>query len=145
VAVAEAHAAVVAVEHLEDGVASATVADVVDLVEVSVVAVVAAVASQEAEVVVDSHEVVAAVDVVAEATRVAPRLTWSFSLRGSSCATQWSISSLFWSCFECHDYYQPIPRSSFDGVLELRRDLCKRSDMWRHAGNCLRRLLGTRI
>jgi hypothetical protein len=22
--------------------------------------------------------------------------------------------------FECHDDYQPIPRSSFDGVLELK-------------------------
>jgi hypothetical protein len=139
VAVAEAHAAVVAVEHHEDGVALATVAVAADLVEDSVVAVVAAVASQEAEVVVDSREVVAAVDVVAEATRVTPRMTWSLY------AMLWSILSLFEDCFECHDYYQPIPRSSFDGVLELRRDSCKRSDMWRHAGNCLRRLLGARF
>jgi hypothetical protein len=139
VAVAEVHVEVVAAEHHEDGVASATVADVAVDVEGSAAAVVAAVASQEAEAVVDSHEVVAAVDVDAEATRVSSRLTWSF------CATLWSILSLFGDFFECHDYYQPIPRSSFDGVLELRRNSCKRSDMWRHAGNCLRRLLGARF
>jgi hypothetical protein len=146
---ARADSGVVAVEHHEDEADSATEVDVEDPEEGSAEAVAVAVASQEAEAVVASREVVlaavvASADADVEATKAA-QCRFEGSRRAPLSATQRSILSLSRECFECHDYYQPIPRSSFDGVWELRWDLCKRPNIWRHVGNCLRRLLGIHI
>jgi hypothetical protein len=149
-AVVEARVVVEAVAPHEDEADLATEVDVEDPEEDSAEAVVVAVASQEAAVVVASPEVVLAAavalaDVDVEATKAARGRFEASRSRAPLSATPWSILSLSWACFECHDYYQPIPRSSFDGVWELRWDLCKRSNIWRHVGNCLRRLLGIHI
>jgi hypothetical protein len=132
VAVVEAHAEVVAGVHHEDEADLATAVDAEDPEEDSAVAAVEAVASQEVEVAVVSRVVVAVVvasaDADVEATRVTIRLLWSFKRRASECAARLSILSFSGDHIECHDYYQPIPRSSFDGVWELRWVSCKRSD-----------------
>jgi hypothetical protein len=108
----------------------------VDSVEVAV----AAAASQEAEVAasreVDLAAAVALVDVDVEATKAGRGCFEASRLRAPLSATRWSTLTLSRERFECHDYYQPIPRSSFDGVWELRWDLCKRTNIWRHVGNC---------
>jgi hypothetical protein len=146
VAVVEARAEVVAVALHEDEVDLATEVDVEDPEEDSAEAAAVVVASQEAAVVASRAVVLAAAvalaDVDVEATKAAQGRFEASRSRAPLSATPWSILSLSWECFECHDYYQPIPRSSFDGVWELRWDLCKRSNIWRHVGNCLRRLLG---
>jgi hypothetical protein len=124
----------VAAVHHEDEVASAIEVDVAAPAD-SVVVVEEAVASQEVEVVVSlpvvAVVVVASVDVDVE---VIKRDVLSSS---SLCAPRETSDSrvfLVQGFSDCHDYYQPIPRSSFDGVLELRWGLCKSTNIRRHAG-----------
>jgi hypothetical protein len=123
----------VAAVHHEDEVASAIEVDVAAPAD-SVVVVEEAVASQEVEVVVSLPVVavvVASVDVDVE---VIKRDVLSSS---SLCAPRETSDSrvfLVQGFSDCHDYYQPIPRSSFDGVLELRWGLCKSTNIWRHVG-----------
>jgi hypothetical protein len=123
----------VAAVHHEDEVASAIEVDVAAPAD-SVVVVEEAVASQEVEVVVSLPVVavvVASVDVDVE---VIKRDVLSSS---SLCAPQVTSDGrvfLVQGFSDCHDYYQPIPRSSFDGVLELRWGLCKSTNIRRHAG-----------
>jgi hypothetical protein len=136
----EARAVVVVVAHHEDEVDLATEVDVEDPEVDSAEVAVAAAASQEAVVAasreVDLAAAVALVDADVEATKAGRGCFEASRLRAPLSATRWSTLTLSRECFECHDYYQPIPRSSFDGVWELRWDLCKRTNIWRHVGNC---------
>lgn len=138
----EAHEEVAAVVHHEDEVASATEVALATEVDVAApedlaAAVEEVVASQEVEAVeaVDSHHVVAvvvaSVDVDVEVTK---RDVLSSSSLCAPQATSDGRAFLVQGLTGCHDYYQPIPRSSFDGVLELRWGLCKSTNIRRHVG-----------
>ena len=119
-AVEAAHVEVAAVAHHEDEAGSATEVDVEDPAG-SVVAVEAAVGSQEVEAAVASHEVVAVVVALADA---AVEVTKSDLLSSSPLCLPLSTTRRsilpYYGLLECHDYYQPIPRSSFDGVWEFK-------------------------
>jgi hypothetical protein len=117
----ETHAAVVDEEHHEDVADSVTVVDVVDPVADS--AAEAEVVSQEAAVAAAFREVVAVVVVVASVDADEEVTKSAFELFAMYLLERYRMidtSSSLRDHFECHDDYQPIPRSSFDGVLELK-------------------------
>jgi hypothetical protein len=109
------------VAHHEDEAGLAIEVDVEDPADLAVAAE-AAVVSQEVEAAVASHEVVAVVVVALVAADV--EVTKSDLLSSSSLCLPLSTTRRsilpYYGLLECHDYYQPIPRSSFDGVWEFK-------------------------